>query len=159
MIAPKSLQFTSFFDFLTPSQVKAITKISTEATYASDAYIFRENERATGLYLLVSGNVSLFFTVEVEYRPELRKELLFSVINPGEMFGVSALIEPHILTASARATKPSQVIKIDVTGLLALCEQDEQLAYGLMHQVAKTTLGRLSDTRLQLAAAWATRRV
>jgi CRP-like cAMP-binding protein len=102
----------------------------------------------------MKGSVELFFTVEVEYHPELRKELKFRVIYPGETFGISAFIEPHTLTASARATEPSRVVKIEAAPLLDLCQQDDELAYALIYQVAKAAMDRLNATRLQLAAAW-----
>jgi CRP-like cAMP-binding protein len=154
MITPELLHHYPFFGFLTPVQLKAIARIAKEETVESGTIIFREQEHADWLCILVKGNVDLFFTIEVEYHPELRKELLFGTINPGEIFGISALIEPHILTSSARASKPSQVIKIEAPGLLALCNKDERLAYGLVSQVAKTTMQRLNATRLQLATAW-----
>jgi len=153
MIAFEILLRYPFFDFLT-HPMKAIAQISKEETYPPDTFIFRENERAEGLYILVSGSVDLFFTIDVEYHPDWHKELLFNTINPGEFFGISALIEPHILTSSARTSSVCQVIKIDAAKLIALCEQDEQFAYGLMHQVAKVTIERLNATRTQLAAAW-----
>jgi len=159
MIATTMLYPVPFFDFLSPSERKAIADISDIRNYRDGDYIFREKELAKALCILVYGSVDLFFAVEVEYHPELRKELMFSVIGSGELFGISALIEPHILTSSARASKPSQVIQIDMNGLLALCEQNEKFAYSLMHQVAKTTIERLSATRLQLAAVWSTVRV
>lgn len=159
MIAPKMLHPIPFFDFLTDSQRKSIADISDVYSYQASEVIFREKERARDLCILVQGSVELFFTVEVEYHPELRKELLFSVLGPGELFGISALIEPHILTSSARAAKPSHVIKIDMDGLLALCSQNEKFAYSLISHVAKTSLERLNATRLQLAAAWSTVRV
>jgi CRP-like cAMP-binding protein len=159
MIAPKLLQTTPFFDFLSAAQQKNIAHISQVKTYQGGDYIFREKDRAQDLCILVQGKVDLFFTVEVEYHPELRKELLFSVIGPGELFGISALIEPHILTASARASELSQVIQIDMDGLLALCDQNERFAFSLMDQVAKTTIERLNAARLQLAAVWSTARV
>jgi CRP-like cAMP-binding protein len=159
MLATELLIRYPFFDFLTLDRLRAIAGISKEETYTSGTLIFREKQRAEGLYILVKGNVDLFFTVDVEYRPELHKELLFGIINPGEFFGISALIEPHILTSSARASSLSQVIKIDAKALLALCDQDEQLAYGLIHQVAKASIERLNATRIQLAAAWSSARV
>jgi CRP-like cAMP-binding protein len=156
MIATMMLRPVSFFDFLKPSLLKSIAAISNEVSYDSGDYIFREKEYARELCILVQGNVDLFFTIDVEYHPELHKELMFSEIGPGELFGISALVEPHILTSSARASKPCQVIKIDRMGLQALCDQDKQFANGLMHQVAKTTLERLNAARLQLAAVWST---
>ncbi len=154
MITPELLQHYPFFGFLTPVQLKAIARIAKEESLESGRIIFREHEHADWLCILVKGNIDLFFTIEVEYHPELRKELLFGTINPGELFGISALIEPHILTSSARTSKPSQVIKIEAPRLLALCNKDEQLAYGLVSQVAKTSMERLNATRLQLATAW-----
>jgi CRP-like cAMP-binding protein len=154
MLAPELLLRYPFFDFLTLDRLKAIARISKEESYARGTLIFRENERAEGLYILEKGNVDLFFTVEVEYHPELHKELLFGVINPGEFFGISALIEPHILTSSARASSFCQVIIIDAVELLALCDRDGQLAYGLMHQIAKASIERLNATHIQLATAW-----
>ncbi len=159
MLAPELLIHYTFFDFLTLDRLKAIAEISKQETYASGTVIFREKERAYGLYILVNGSVDLFFTVEVEYHPELHKELLFGVITPGDFFGISAVIAPYILTSSARASALSQVIKIDSAKLRALCDQDEQLAYGLMHQVAKATIERLNATRIQLAVAWSGARV
>ncbi len=156
MITPQLLNHYPFFSFLKLTQLKAIAKISSEESFESGAIIFREREHADGLYILVKGSVDLFFLVEVEYRPELTKELLFGTINPGELFGISTLIEPHILTSSARASKPSRVIKIQAEGLLDLCSKDENLALGLIRQVAKSSMERLNATRLQLATAWST---
>jgi hypothetical protein len=44
------------------------------------------------------------------------------------------------------------VIKIAGASLQALCEQDDQLAYGFMKRVAKATIARLNATQLQLAS-------
>jgi CRP-like cAMP-binding protein len=156
MVTPELLHLYPFFGFLSPAQLKTLAKIAREEAFESGSIIFRENEHADWLYILVKGSVDLFFTIEVEYHPELHKELLFGVINPGELFGISALIEPYILTSSARAAKPSQIIEIEASGLLALCNEDEELAYGLIRQVAKTSIERLNATRLQLATAWST---
>ena len=156
MITPELLRHYKFFDFLTTAQLKAVARLSKEESFETGTVIFHENERADGLYILVKGSIDLYFTVVVKHRPEFHKELLFGVINPGEIFGISALIEPHILTSSARASKPSQAIKIDAAGLLALCNKDEKLAYGLISQIAKVSMERLNATRLQLATAWST---
>jgi CRP-like cAMP-binding protein len=156
MITPDLLRHYTFFEFLKSNQLKAVAKIAREESFESGDIIFRENDHADWLYILVKGSVDLFFTIEVEYHPELRKELLFGTINPGELFGISALIEPHILTSSARTSKPCQVIEIEAASLLELCNKDERLAYGLVRQVAKSCMERINATRLQLAAAWST---
>jgi hypothetical protein len=60
-----------------------------------------------------------------------------------------------VLSASARSSADTNLIRIDEEGLLALFELDQGLAYAFMRQIAKTAMERLYATRVQLAAAWA----
>ena len=154
MVLPELIERYPLFSFLKSEKLMSIAGISTEVTFDRGAIIFYEKQHADWLYILMEGGVELFYTVEVEYRPDQRKELPCGEVSPGEVFGISALIEPHILTLTARTSRPSRVIKIDATGLQALCEKDDQLAYGFMKQVAKATIKRLNATRLQLATVW-----
>jgi CRP-like cAMP-binding protein len=155
MVSPELLSRYPFFKFLSPAQLKKIAKIAKEESYKRGDILFRQNDRAEAFYILLVGSIELYFLVEVEYHPELRKELRFRVIYPGESFGISAFIEPHILTSSARAIEPSRVIQIEAAPLLEMCQKDDNLAYALIYQVAKAAMDRLNATRLQLAAAWA----
>lgn len=154
MVSAELLGRYPFFSFLKPAQLRSIAKLAKEESYERGDILFREKDPATALFILLKGSLELFFTVDVEYHPELRKELKFRVIYPGEISGISALIEPYRLTSSARATEPSQVIKIEAGSLLELCQKDEELSYALIHQVARVAIDRLNATRLQLAAMW-----
>ena len=153
---PKILHQYAFFALLSSTQLKSIAKIAREISYDIGTMVFKEGENADGLYILVSGSIDLFFTVDVDSRSEDRKELHFGIINPGELFGISALVEPYTLTSSARVTKPSIVIRIDGTSLQNLCMKDDKLAYAIIQQVARTSMERLSAARLQLATALST---
>lgn len=154
MIAPELLRNYPIFSVLDSKQIKFIAEIAEEEVYQQGTVLFREGETAEALYLLLKGGVELFFTVEVEQRPELRKELFFREVKPGELFGISALIEPYVLTATSRFTRDSHVIRINARTLLDWCAQDPGLAYALIQRVAEAAIKRLNDTRLQLAAAW-----
>ena len=154
MVTPELLSRYAIFSFFKPAQLRKIARIATEESFGRGAILFREKDPADAFYILLQGSVELFFSVEIEYHPELGKELKFRVIYPGESFGISAFIEPHILTASARATEPSRVVKIKALPLLDLCREDDELAYALTYQVTKAAMERLNATRLQLAAAW-----
>ena len=57
------------------------------------------------------------------------------------------------MMATAVATQPCKLLKIDNTELTELCDDDPELAYGLMRELAKATLERLNSTRILLAAA------
>ena len=87
-----------------------------------------------------------------EHLPDYRQEYFVGYINPEEIFGISALIEPYYYTATLRADKLCRVIKIDAPALRALCEVDPQLSVGLMKAVARAAMERLDMTRVQLVA-------
>ncbi len=88
-----------------------------------------------------------------ENEPDYKKEYFISDFNPGEIFGISALIEPYVYTSTVRVDKACRVIEINASALRALCEVDLRLSYGLMQAIAKASLERLQHTRTQLVAA------
>jgi CRP/FNR family cyclic AMP-dependent transcriptional regulator len=153
MISPELLRRFPFFGNLENSQLVAISIIAEEETFDSGEEIFQERNPAGSLYLLEEGSIDLYFTVIDNFRPELRQEFSIGEINPGEPFGISALIEPHVLTATARVSFPSRVIRINAEALRAAMDTDQSLAYALMQKIAKAAIDRLNDTRIQLAAA------
>jgi CRP-like cAMP-binding protein len=151
MVTNTLLNLYSFFSFLKPDQLVQLAAISAEDIYESGDFIFHEGTPAKWLYILTKGSIDLLYLVDLHCYPPDTKELLFASIQPGEIFGISALIEPNIFTSTARASKQSKVIKIQSQGLLDLCTNDNKLAYGLYSQVAKAAIERLNKTRLQLA--------
>ncbi len=152
MVTPELFHHYPIFSFLKPDKLIAIAAISREETYEKGAIIYREKEHTDYLYILVKGSVELLFKIEAD-NPD-PKELHFGEVTAGEMFGISALLEPYVHTSTARAIRPSQVITIKAAGLLALCKEDTQMGYRIMREVAKTTSKRLNATRLQLAMAY-----
>ncbi len=76
-------------------------------------------------------------------------------INPGEVFSISALIEPHVLTSTARSSGKGRVIRLGVKDLKAAFAKDAKLECMMVRCVAEAAMNRLSSTRVQLAAAYA----
>jgi CRP-like cAMP-binding protein len=87
------------------------------------------------------------------FKPELRRKFLIGEINPGEVFGISALVEPYQMAASAVAATPCQVIEIDAKKLRALPKQHSGLACVFYQRALQTLMERLHYTRVLLAAA------
>ena len=75
MVLPELIERYPLFSFLKPEKLMSIAGISTEESFDSGAIIFHEKQHADWLYILMEGGVELFYTVEVEYRPDQRKEL------------------------------------------------------------------------------------
>lgn len=153
MVSPELLRRYPFFGNLGDEHLRAIAMLAEESTCQEGETLFETERPADALYFLIDGCVDLHYIVVDEINTELRKDFFVSEINPGEPFGISALIEPYVYTGTVRATCASRIIRIEAAGLRALCAVDLKICAGLMRQVAKAAMQRLYDTRVQLAAA------
>jgi CRP-like cAMP-binding protein len=150
MISIELLRRYPFFALLAEDQLKAIAMISEEKTYSKGDLILKENTPATRLILLIEGDVDLIFSGGGE---GAICNALVGSIAPGEVLGVSSIIEPYVYISSARATTSAKVVEIDGPALRALMQVDKKLGCGLMSNVASAVLDRLKYTQVELAAA------
>jgi CRP/FNR family transcriptional regulator, cyclic AMP receptor protein len=150
MVSPELLRRYPFFVSLNDDQLKAIAMIAEEKTYPKDTILIKENTSATRLVLLLEGDVDLIYSGGGE--GAIVNSLVGS-IAPGEVYGVSSLIEPYKFISSARATAPVKVVEIDGMALRALMEVDQKLGYTMMRNIAAAVLERLKYTQVELAAA------
>jgi CRP-like cAMP-binding protein len=162
---------------LTLEQAARVAAIAEDVAFQKDDALFHVGHPADTLYLLVEGKVALYHNVKEEDESDVRtaealyrmtdgganltlvvqadglfKQHLVGEIEPGQVVGISALIEPHRLTATARAACFCRLIKIDAAALRQLCASDAQLACPLLRAVARTTMERLHFARVQLTA-------
>ena len=153
MISHQLLLHYPFFGSLTDAQLRAIASVAEELLLESGQTLFFEGQPADALYILVDGYVELYYGANESDSLDFNG-FLVGEISPGEAIAISSLIEPHILTSTARASNPSRVIKINTRALLDLFKTDRRLAYILTHKTAKIAIERLLTTRIQLAALW-----
>jgi CRP/FNR family transcriptional regulator, cyclic AMP receptor protein len=153
MVSPELLRRFPFFAGLDGEGLKAIAMITDTVALEPGATVFEADMVADALFILVDGNVDLHYLIVDREDPKVRKDYFVAEIDPGELFGLSGLVEPHKFTLTARVTTPAHVIRIQAAPLRALCEENCRLGYRLLQQVAKATLVRLDETRVQLVAA------
>ena len=150
MVSPELLRRYPFFASLDGLQLEAIAMIAHEKKYPKGALLVKENTDATCLALLLEGDIDLIFSGGGE---GAIANALVGSIAPGEVYGVSSLIEPYRYTATARATLPVKVIEVDGLALRALVEKDSDMGCTIMRNVAVAVLERLRYTQVELAAA------
>jgi CRP/FNR family transcriptional regulator, cyclic AMP receptor protein len=150
MVSPELLRRYPFFASLDEHQLEAIAMITQEKKYPKGALLVKENTDATCLALLVEGDIDLIFSGGGE---GAIANALVGSIAPGEVYGVSSLIEPYRYTATARATMPVKVIELDGLALRSLVEKDSGMGCTMMRNVAIAVLERLRYTQVELAAA------
>ena len=146
MVSPELLRRFPFFAGLTDEELKSIAMISEEQKYEANTFIFRERGKAEKLFVLLEGTVDIKVNTDEE---GLQHETV-STLSHGDVFCWSAVVEPHLLTASAFAATPATVVAVDGAGLRALFELDCHLGYRILQKSAEIISSRLRDTRIQM---------
>jgi CRP-like cAMP-binding protein len=150
MVSVEKLRHCGFFNHLTEDQLKAVAMIAEIESHPKGTIVAREGAIATKLYLLLEGDVDLIYSGGGE---GAIINALVGTIAPGEVFGVSSLIEPYQFISSVRAAMPIRLISIDSISLRALAEIDPKLGYGIMRNISAAVLSRLKFTQMELAVA------
>ena len=153
MISPEVLRKYEFFGFLSEKYFGEVAMISDPVSWPAGETIFEIDTEATYLYMLESGEVELHYRVQDTLVSDKSKEFFVGSFNPGEVFGLSALMSPFEYTATCQTSADSRAIRVDAKKLLMLVEADAALGYALMTTVAKAAFDRLSMARLELVAA------
>lgn len=153
MISPELLRRYAYFSSLTDAQLKALAMISEETNVPEGAVIIEADQPADALYLLTEGEASLYFVVTTPNDPYYNREYFISEINPGEIFGLSALLEPYRYSSRTRAGTKCRLVRMDARKLRELCAGDDKLAIALLTAVGRAAMDRLAHTRVQLIAA------
>lgn len=153
MVSPELLRRYPLFGFMDEAQLRAVAIIADEVRPGAGETLFEAGQPASALYLLAEGMVELWHIVTDKHEQGLRREFYICDINPGEVAGISAVIEPYVYVSTARVTRPSRLLRLKAPALRELCEKDCALGYGLMRQIARAAMERLTDTRVQLLAA------
>ena len=153
MISPETLRKYVFFGFLADDEFAKLAVFAEEKNWQTGEVIFSIDQDAGMIYLLEKGSVDLHYKVVDDLVSDKSKEFYVGDIDPGEPFGVSALLAPFQYTASAVAATESSGIAIDAKKLLALANDNPKLGFALMSQLAKSIFEQLGQARVELVAA------
>ena len=114
-------------------------------SYMAKARIYERGAEATHLMLLTEGMVDIALTLGSG------QSAIVGTLIQGDLMALSALISPYHLSATGIAKGDGKYIQIEAKALRQLCDDDTDLGYHLMQGVAKGLMGRLQDTRVELA--------
>jgi CRP/FNR family transcriptional regulator, cyclic AMP receptor protein len=152
MISPEILRRYPFFSGLDDAALKAVAMISDEVCFNKGETIYSSGQPNAAILLMEEGAIETYLVVDDPNNRANTKEFFLDDIDTGEVFGISALVEPKLHTTTARATKTGKLVRIDGASLEKLCQANPQFGYILMREMANTLLARLHQDRIQLAA-------
>jgi CRP-like cAMP-binding protein len=140
----ETLAGIEFLRGLSDSQLEQLAKLARVVNFDASETIFPEGAVADGVYLVVSGSVSLEICA-----PAIGCKRI-QAVGPGEILGWSGLLERPQFTATARAILPTQVVRFDSAPLVELCRDDPALGGELLRRALVAVAERLRVTRVQL---------
>ena len=130
------------FSELNAEQMSAVRELCREECFYPGYTLFEEGEPATKMYVLVDGEIEVFFAIgEAEL-------VMVDRLGPGDILGCSALVPPYVYTATARPKIRIEVLELDVAALREVFEDDPRLAVSIQQQVIQCLLSRIVDLRL-----------
>lgn len=101
--------------------LKSFSDYSHLTTYPGGAILFVEGQAARGVFVLCSGKVKLSTTSKEG------KVLVFRVMEPGDVIGLSAMISDQPYEVTAETMEPCLVNFVEREGLLRLMERSGEL--------------------------------
>ncbi len=133
---------TPIFEGIDISALAKIADNSELISVESDSLIFTKGDKATHLYLVISGSLCLLIPIMIL---KGEKEIVLDTKHQGALIGWSALVPPHELTMSARVVEAGELLRIAANEIQSLCEQDTQIGYAIMSRIGALIGSRLNQ--------------
>jgi CRP-like cAMP-binding protein len=130
---------TYVFGNLSPEQRQRVQSLERVETYEANAVIGKQGTPARKLWLVDEGRVS------VQYELPGGKNINIAIVSSGGSVGWSALVRPHLLTATIVAVSRSRLRAIEGEALLRLMREDTRLGLLIMQDIAETVGTRLRN--------------
>jgi CRP-like cAMP-binding protein len=137
-----------FLRGVTARHLEELAGIARIEEYEEGDVLFTEGQQVESVYLLISGEVALEISAS-----GIRPQHVLTV-GRGESLGWSALLGRRRRTATAKATEPTTLIRIDGQQLTDLCQHNPRLGYEIMRQTAAALADRLNAMRLRFLGVY-----
>jgi CRP-like cAMP-binding protein len=132
------------------AHLKKLASLATEITFAKDQIIYREGDLGDAIYFIEDGEIVI--EMSISSGPPVK----MYPVEPGQLFGWSALFPPRRKQARARAVVPTRVVAINAARLREAFRADQGLENAIIQRVNEVIADRLAITRHQLTDAFQT---
>jgi signal-transduction protein with cAMP-binding, CBS, and nucleotidyltransferase domain len=131
MTVDRILKGHDLFQSLNVDEAHRISQFSSVKTYEANETVFRYNEAARHVFMLMNGSVDLRLPANP---PDF--SFVISRIEKGELFGLSPLLDSQRYTASAQCREKTELLSIEAAPLRELLRSNYPVGFNVMSQVA-----------------------
>ncbi len=145
------LEQVDIFSDLDVERLERISSICTERRYERGDIIFYENTKSDELYIILLGEVEILVDPKMLGVPSEASPgpTTIATLRRGQSFGEVALVDEGFRSASARcAASDTRLLVIQRDDLVQMCEDDFEMGYILMRNVASDLSFKIRQTDL-----------
>ena len=146
MISSQDLKEFRLFKDLDDSELTQIAERCHERNLKAGTICFMQGEKATDVRLCRRGKVDIIIQLYEPWGTEIK----IHTTKAGEVFGWSALLEPHTYTSSAKCAGIVEEVYIKGSDLLDLFEQNLHTGYVVTRNLSAIISSRLREDRQRL---------
>jgi CRP/FNR family cyclic AMP-dependent transcriptional regulator len=130
-----------------PDHIARLAAMAGEVRFSRGEYIFREGDRSSFFYLLISGNVSLEVVAPGHPLP-------VATLYAGEVLGWSSVTAEDGKQFQARALEDIHALAFDGARLRHACEEDYAFGFWFTRELLQVLSARLHSVRVQLVDSY-----
>lgn len=124
------LQKAPLFQGVRTESLARVAAIAQEVSYNAQELLYRENDAADNMFLVLEGEVTL-----------LRNGREGQRLGPGRLLGVLALLAGESQPESAMATRPTRALQIDQQEFYDVMAEDFNITRGILQALVGLAAG------------------
>jgi CRP/FNR family transcriptional regulator, cyclic AMP receptor protein len=148
------------FAELAPSDAAVLTSHGSVRSYPANTVLITEGDQVGSLYVLLEGRVKVFAS------DDAGREVILSILGPGEYFGELSLVDEAPRSASVMSLTPVKLMAITQSQVRQCLTENTELAFNLIRALTREVrvltdniktfalmdvYGRVTQTLLDLA--------
>jgi CRP-like cAMP-binding protein len=141
------LRRADIFAGLPDDSLEQIASLCSQHTYKANEYCATQGKTIDNLMIVNSGKVAIEMLIDV---PRYSHTVTIATLTQGNICAWSALVPPHILTASLKCLEDTQMIFIKGSDLQRVFEKSPSIGCTVMRNLAGVISSRLRDSHTQL---------
>jgi CRP/FNR family cyclic AMP-dependent transcriptional regulator len=135
------LRAVPVFSELNDVDVTSLSKLTTRRKYPKDTVIFFENEEGDTFFMIIDGRV------KVTILGDDGREIILSVLGPGDFFGEVALLDNEPRSATAIAVEDTELMSLHRLDFQNVLNENKSITLALI----KTLTARLRKANHQIS--------
>jgi CRP-like cAMP-binding protein len=135
------LRTVPIFSELTDGDIASLARLSSRRRFPKDTVVFFENEEGDFFFMILEGRI------KVTILGDDGREVILSMLGPGDFFGEMALLDNEPRSATAIAVEESELLQLHRTDFQSVLTDNRSI----QHALIKILTGRLRRANHQIS--------